>query len=128
MKPFYVLAEDRIFWNHTLDGLAILAADNKCVVYNLQRPVKELVVVSDSFHIKPLIRIFQSADRYHLLGLNRNEFTLYEGNRYGFEEVEMDPNIPRTIKEVVGTNTLSLILMPQVVLVHFMAMVVGEMK
>lgn len=102
MKPFYSIAEDRIFWNHTFDGLAILAAGGKCIVYNLQRPVEELVVVSDSFHIKPLIRIFQSADRYHLLGLNRNEFTLYEGNRYGFEEVEIDPNIPQTMKEVVG--------------------------
>ena len=102
MKPFYSLAEDRIFWNHTLDGLAIFRAGDKCVIYNLQRPVKELAVVSDSFHIKPLIRIFQSADRYHLLGLNRNEFTLYEGNRYGFEEIEMDPEIPRTLKEVVG--------------------------
>ena len=102
MKPFYSLAEDRIFWNHTLDGLAILRAGDKCVIYNLQRPVKELAVVSDSFHIKPLIRIFQSADRYHLLGLSRNEFTLYEGNRYGFEEIEMDPETPRTLKEVVG--------------------------
>ena len=102
MKPFYVLAEDRIFWNHTLDGLAIFRAGDQCVVYNLQRPVEELVVVSDSFHIKPLIRIFQSADRYHLLGLNRNEFTLYEGNRYGFEKVEMEPGTATTIKEVVG--------------------------
>lgn len=102
MKPFYSLAEDRLFWNHTLDGLAILRAGDKCTIYNLQRPVKELALVSDSFHIKPLIRIFQSADRYHLLGLSRNEFTLYEGNRYGFEEIEMDPNIPRTLKEVVG--------------------------
>ncbi len=102
MKPFYALAEDRMFWNHTLDGLAIFKAGDKCIVYNLQRPVEELVVVSDSFHIKPLIRIFQSADRYHLLGLNRNEFTLYEGNRYGFEEVEIDSSVPKTIKEVVG--------------------------
>ncbi len=104
MKPFYALAEDRIFWNHTYDGLAILAAEGKCVIYNLQRPVKELAVVADSFHIKPLIRIFQSADRYHILGLNRNEFTLYEGNRYGFEEVELDPDVPRTAKEVLGED------------------------
>lgn len=104
MEPFYALAEDRIFWNHTYDGLAILSAEGKCIIYNLQRPVKELTVVADSFHIKPLIRIFQSADRYHLLGLNRNEFTLYEGNRYGFEEVELEPGIPRTAKEVLGED------------------------
>lgn len=103
-KPFHVLAEDVLFWNRTLDGLAVLATRDRGVIYKLQRPVKELAVVADSFHVKPLIRIFQSADRYQLLGLNRNEFALYEGNRYGFEEIELDPDTPRTIKDVLGDD------------------------
>ena len=102
MKPFKDLAEDKLFWNSTSDGLAILSNGDKCIVYKLQRPVEELALVSDRFHIKPLIRYFQSADRYHLLGLDRKQFTLYEGNRYGFEEVELDPDIPRTIEDVLG--------------------------
>jgi hypothetical protein len=52
--------------------------------YRLQRPVPELVVVVESFHVKPLIRILQSADRYHLLGLNRQQIKLLEGNREHF--------------------------------------------
>lgn len=104
LKPFYSLAEDLSFWNHTLDGLAVLATKNRGVVYKLRRPVKELAVVADSFHIKPLIRVFQSADRYHLLGLNRNEFALFEGNRYGFEEIELEPGTPRTIEDVLGAD------------------------
>lgn len=104
LEPFYALAEDIAFWNHTLDGLAVLATKDRGVIYKLQRPVKELAVVADSFHIKPLIRIFQSADRYQLLGLNRNEFTLYEGNRYGFAEIEMEPGTPNTIEEVLGKD------------------------
>lgn len=102
LKPFYALAEDKPFWNTATDGLAILAIENKCVIYQLQRPVKELVVVGESFHIKPLIRNFQSADRYHLLGLNRQEFSLYEGNRYGFEEIKLDPEVLRTLEDVIG--------------------------
>lgn len=104
LKPFKVLAQDQSFWNHTLDGLAVLARRNRGVVLKLHRPVKELAVVADSFHIKPLIRVFQSADRYQLLGLNRGEFTLYEGNRYGFEEIELDPGTPRTAEDVLGTD------------------------
>ena len=102
MKPFKDLAADKIFWNNTTDGLAILSNGKKCIVYKLQTSVKELALVSDRFHIKPLIRYFQSSDRYHLLGLNRKQFTLYEGNRYGFEEVKLDPDIPRTIEDVLG--------------------------
>src|SRR5665811_1012434 len=102
MKPFYQLEGDKDFWNNTLDGLAIFANTNKCIVYKLYKPLQELVVVADSFHIKPLIRIFQSVGKYHLLGLSSNDFALYEGNRYGFEEIEMDPETHRTIEEVLG--------------------------
>lgn len=102
LKPFYDLEEDVSFWNETLDGLAILATKNRGVIYKLQRPVKELAVVADSFHTKPLIRIFQSADRYQLLGLNRIEFKLYEGTRYGFTEIALEPGTPHTIEEILG--------------------------
>ena len=102
MKPFYQIEEDKDFWNNTSDGLAILANRKKCIVYKLQRQVKELAVVADSFHIKPLIRVFQSVEKYQLLGLSRNEFTLYQGNRYGYQQIELKPGTPRTMKEVLG--------------------------
>ena len=102
MKPFDALAEDKIFWNNTMDGLAILANGDKCIVYKLNRPVEEVAVVGNTFHIGPLIRNFQSDDKYYLLGLDRKEFTMFEGNRYGFEEMEIDPGIDRKMENVLG--------------------------
>lgn len=104
MKPLCDLYEDRNFWNGVAaGGLAVLSAGGKAVIYNLKRPVAEMTMVSDSkFYIKPLIRVYQSADRYQLLGLNRGKFSIYEGDRYGFEEIKMDPETPTTIKEVLG--------------------------
>lgn len=102
MKPFNTLAVDRAFWNNTMDGLAVLANKGKCIIYKLQLPVKELSAVGEKFHIKPLLRYFQSADRYQVLGLDRKQFELYEGNRYGFEKIELDPEIPTTAEEVLG--------------------------
>jgi hypothetical protein len=102
LDPFLALAEDRDFWNHTLDGLAVLGAPGLFRVYQLQRPVPELVVVADSFHIKPLLRILQSADRYQILGLNRQAIKLFEGNRDALDEVELAPGVPRTITEALG--------------------------
>lgn len=102
MKPFNDLAEDKLFWNNTTDGLAILANGNKCIVYKLKRPVEETAVVGNTFHIGPLIRNFQSDDKYHLLGLDRKEFTLFEGNRYSFEEMEIDQSIDRKAEDVLG--------------------------
>ena len=34
-------------------------------------------MVDESFHVKPLIRILQSADRYYVLGLNRQQIKLF---------------------------------------------------
>ncbi len=102
LDPFLALADDRDFWNHTLDGLAVLGARGMFRVYRLQRPVAELAVVADSFHTKPLVRILQSADRYQVLGLSRQEIKLFEGNRDSFDEIELSYGVPRTMTEVLG--------------------------
>ncbi len=102
LKPFEELAENKLFWNHTKDGLCILSSKNKTIVYTLNREVKEIAIVADSFHIKPLLRVFQSADRYHLLGVNKKDFVLYEGDRYGFNKIDLGQDIPQTIEEVLG--------------------------
>jgi Bacterial archaeo-eukaryotic release factor family 3 len=102
MEPFHVLADDRDFWNHALDGLAMLGAPGFFRVYRLQRPVPEVVIVADSFHIKPLMRILQSADRYQVLGLNRREIKLFEGNRDAVDEIEPAQAVPRTITDALG--------------------------
>ena len=102
LAPFYQLCDDQDFWDHTLDGLAILANEDRCVVYKLSRPVEDMYSVSKNFHLSPLLRAFQSADKYQILGLSGKSFSLYEGNRYGVSEIEIDTGIPRTINEVLG--------------------------
>ncbi len=104
LKPLLQIEQDKSFWNKTLDGLAILASPSKCIVYRLNRTVPELAIVADSFHIKLLLRYFQSTAKYQILGLSANDFSLYEGNRYGIEELEFDPDVPRNIKEVLGNQ------------------------
>jgi hypothetical protein len=102
LQPFLALANDRDFWNHTLDGLAVLGARGIFRVYKLQRPVTEFALVADSFHTKPLMRILQSADRYQVLGLNRQEIRLFEGNRDALDEIELARTVPKTITEALG--------------------------
>lgn len=102
LEPFLALADDRTFWKHTLDGLAVLGAKGIFRAYNLQRPVAELAVVADSFHTKPLIRILQSADRFHVLGLNRHAIKLFEGNRDALDEIEPAQGVPRTMTQALG--------------------------
>lgn len=102
LKPFYELMKNQAFWNHPEDGLAVLATPHSFRVYKLPRPVSEIAVVSDSFHIKPLIRLMQSADRYQILGINRERVWLYEGNRDILQAIELAEEVPETITEALG--------------------------
>lgn len=102
MEPFEDLAGDQAFWSHTLDGLAVLGGPSLFRVFRLPRPVAELAVVADSFHIKPLRRFLQSVDRYQVLGLSFGKVQLFEGNRDTLDEIDPAPEVPRTIIEALG--------------------------
>ncbi len=103
LEKFQALARDDHFWNHRTDGLAILSSPDTFEVFDLQRSVPELLVVADSFHTKPLLRVLQSADRYQVLALSRHEAKLYEGNRYALDPVELT-HMPSTITEALGAE------------------------
>jgi hypothetical protein len=104
LKPFEELAQDNGFWDHTQDGLAVLAGPLLFRVFSLPIPVEELVVVANSFHTKPLRRFLQSVDRYQVLGLSLHAIRLFEGNRHGLAEVDLVPGVPRTIEEALGAE------------------------
>lgn len=102
LDPFRALADDTDFWRtQTLDGLAVLAAPGLFRVYRLQRPVPELAIVADSFHMKPLFRILQSADNYYVMCLERQEIRLFEGNRDQLDEIQLSEGFPRTSDDLV---------------------------
>lgn len=102
LAPFEALSNDKDFWDHTLDGLAIFGSENFFKVVGVPITLNELVVVADSFHIKPLKKYLQSTDRYQVLGLSLHDFQLYEGNRHSIVQVELPKDFPTTIKEALG--------------------------
>lgn len=102
LAPLHALAADHDFWNHTADGLAVFAAPERFETALLQRTVPELSIVAPSFHVKPLIRIVQSADRFHVLAVNRREVRLYEGNRDALDEINLNDAVPRTVTDALG--------------------------
>lgn len=98
------LLDDRALWTHPADALAVFAAPGFFRLLPLPRPVPERVVVARRFHIKPLLRMVQSADRYQVLVLNRERIRLLEGNRDALEEVDLAPEVPQTVEEALGAQ------------------------
>jgi len=100
-ENFHALERDGPFWSHRTEGLAILSSPGTFELFELQRPVKELSIVANTFYTKPLVRILQSADRYQILCLSRREARLYEGNRDALDPVDLG-DIESTLTEVLG--------------------------
>jgi hypothetical protein len=87
------------------DGVAVFCSPSLLRVINLQEDPKhavdELVIVADSFHVKPLIRLMQGADRFQLLCLEIKEVRLFEGSKFDLEPVQLK-NVPQNPEEVSG--------------------------
>lgn len=102
LEPFVALESNKEFWRHTLDGLAVLGTVDTFRTINLPVPVKELTVVANSFHTKPLRRYLQSVERYNVLGLSLHDYQIYEGNRHSLTELELPSDTPKNINEALG--------------------------
>jgi len=102
LKPFHDLLDDPDFWNSNRDGLAVFRATDYFEVFRLQRSVPELAVANDRMHLKPLLRIAQSADRYQILAITLDSVRLFEGNRDGIDEVRLGEGVPKTVEEALG--------------------------
>lgn len=101
LAPLHALLEDDAFWRRRTEGLACFASPGRFELFDLVRPVPERVVVADSFHVKPLHRIVQSAERFMVLALDRAHARLYEGDRDALHEVTITA-FPTTLTDALG--------------------------
>jgi len=102
MQTLNDLKDDRTLWNQRLDGLCVFINGDSCVVYILSNPPRDMAIVGQRFHTKPLLRDFQGLDEYQILALSAKEFTLYEGNRTGFRLIPPKDDEPRKIGDFLG--------------------------
>lgn len=79
LHPFRLLEADRRFWEHTCDGLAVLAAAGRARVFVLQRPVQPLAMVAGRFHTLPLVRAVTALDRCNVLALTSRQARVFAG-------------------------------------------------
>ncbi len=102
IAPFIELAQDETFWNARKEGVAVFCAPGFFTAQHLDRPVPDIAIVADTFHMKPLLRILQTLERYNVLTLTRERARLFVGDRDGLSEVDLGPDAPMTIESALG--------------------------
>ena len=99
LEPLRALAGDYDFWQHQADGLALFRAPDYDRHFRLPLRFEELAVVSDRFHVKPLLSILATDTRFYVLALGRNSVRLLHCSRYAATEVELPASVPASLAE-----------------------------
>jgi hypothetical protein len=69
-------------------GVALFRSFQTAGIYPIDHPVGEVVAVSDTFHLKPLLPEIQGRDEYYAIVLSHRLIRLYRGNEHRFALVE----------------------------------------
>lgn len=88
------------FWQHQSDGLVTFVAADLCRFYRLPLPFQELAVVTDRFHLTPLLPLLSSDGRFYVLALSQNEVRLLQCTRHVVTTVELE-GIPKSMAEAL---------------------------
>ena len=104
LAPARRLVDDRAFWEHQEEGLALFRSPQMFKTYRLPLPLRELSVVEDRFHVKPLLPLLHGDGHFYILALSLKSIRLVLASRYTAHEVDLG-DIPQSFQEAMGRLT-----------------------
>lgn len=100
LAPGQEMLGNRLFWRYQSDGLAVFISADYVQSYRLPLEFEELLVVSDRFHIKPLLPLFSGDGRFYVLAVSQNEVRLLQCRQYSIAQVELS-DVPQSLAEAL---------------------------
>jgi hypothetical protein len=104
LDPARRLMDDRAFWEHQDQGLALFRSSDLFKTYRLPLTLRELSVVEDRFHLKPLFPLLTEDGHFYILALSLKSVRLILADRFTAREVDLG-DIPRSFEEAMGRLT-----------------------
>lgn len=104
LDPARRLMDDRNFWEHQDEGLALFRSPEIFKTYRLPLDLRELSVVEDRFHLKPLFPLLSGDGQFYILALSLKSIRLILASRYSAREVDLG-DIPNSFQEAMGRLT-----------------------
>lgn len=101
LKPAREILQDhQLTGPYISDGLALFMSPELYRCYSLPLPLEEFVVLSDNFHIKPLLPVVLTDRTYYVLALSQKKVRLLQCTRNSVREVELK-NVPTSLDEAL---------------------------
>ncbi len=103
LQQAYQRIKDDSFWQHQSDCLAVFITSDSYSEYRLPMKSYQFVGVGTRHYVKPLIPLAGEDIKFILLAINQGGIRVFEGNRYGIEQVQI-PDIPPNISEALSMD------------------------
>jgi Bacterial archaeo-eukaryotic release factor family 7 len=101
LAPGLELASDAAFWREpAAGGLALFLAGDGPRRLRLPYRPREVAMVGDRFHVKPLLPLCCGDGRFYLLALSQRRVRLFQGDRDGLRELAL-PDVPAGLAEAM---------------------------
>lgn len=101
--PAQELVNDEDFWQHQRQGLAVFIAREQNLRYSLPFAPTELSLVSDRFHLKPLMPLLIDDGHFFILAVNQHNVRLLEATQHSVSEVAL-PGVPTSMAEALSQD------------------------
>lgn len=101
LAPARDLLKNEDFWQHQSRGLALFLSPAGMRRYRVPLELREKVVVSDRFHVKPLLPLLTGDGRFHVLALSQARVRLFDANRDSIRAIDLH-DVPETLRDAVG--------------------------
>ena len=98
LKPAQDLIGDAPFWQNQSDGLALYVSPVSFNYFRLPVNFEELVIVTNRFHLKPIIPAASGDMDFFILAISQKDVRLINGSRYGAEEMDLEA-VPETVAD-----------------------------
>ena len=106
IDPVKALQNDTNLWRNLSDTLVVFRNKDRFEYYALPLEVDEFSLVSDRFHLLPLITIFNQNNSFFILSLSLNKNRLYEATQHEIWEIETDDTFPGNIYDSAGHDVV----------------------
>jgi len=97
------LPADHGFWQARSHGLALFLDRDSLRRFRVPVRLDELALVNRRFHVKPLLPLVTSSDRFFILALSQNNVRLFEATQHEVEQVEV-AELPRRMDEALNLD------------------------
>jgi hypothetical protein len=89
LAPAYNIAEDREFWNHQQNGLAIYISEDE--FYNFKSPFsfQPNIYLNNRFYTKHLLPVYNGDREFFVLSLDVHNIRMFRAYHYSIKEIDL---------------------------------------